>query len=327
MTPLELTATTQPAAARGPRRVAVEIPTLLLILATYAAWCALTLAYGHWPLYVLAPLTALVITLHGSIQHEIVHGHPTRWRSVNRLLAIVPLNLWLPYDRYRHTHHVHHIDARLTDPLDDPESFYWRAEDWARLGPLSRRAHQLQQTLAGRVLIGSFWRIGMFLRDELLALRHSEKRPLIRNTQNVRRVWLEHLAWCVPVVLWLKLVCAMPLWIYFVAMVVPANGILLIRSFAEHRARPGVPERVALVEDSWILGPLFLFNNLHLLHHESPAIPWYQLPGRYRLERERLLAANGGLVYRTYFEVAWRYLFRAHDVIEHPTNRVPAPSA
>ena len=40
---------------------------------------------------------------------------------------MVPLTLWLPYERYRHTHHVHHIDARLTDPLDDPESFYWRA--------------------------------------------------------------------------------------------------------------------------------------------------------------------------------------------------------
>jgi fatty acid desaturase len=327
MTPLELTARTQDAAARGQRRVGVEIPTLLLIVATYGGWCALTLAYGRWPLYILAPALALLLTLHSSLQHEIVHGHPTRWKALNRLLAIVPLSLWLPYERYRHAHHVHHIDVRLTDPLDDPESFYWRAEDWARLGPLSRRAHQLQQTLAGRVLIGSFWRIGMFLRDELLALRHAEKRALIRNEQNVRRVWLEHLGWCVPVVLWLKLVCAMPLWIYVVAMVIPANGILLIRSFAEHRARPGVRERVALVEGSWILGPLFLFNNLHALHHESPAIPWYDLPRRYRLERERLLAANGGLVYRTYFEVAGRYLFRAHDVTEHPTDRVPAPSA
>ena len=324
MTPLEPTATTQKAAAGGPRRAAVEIPTLLLILGTYAAWCALTLAYGRWPLYVLAPLLALVLTLHSSIQHEIVHGHPTRWRELNRLFAIVPLTLWLPYERYRHTHHVHHIDARLTDPLDDPESFYWRAEDWARLGPVARRAQLLQQTLAGRVLLGSFWRIAMFLRDEVLALRHSEQRPLIRNRQNVRRVWLEHLAWCVPVVLWLKLVCAMPLWIYFVAAVIPANGILLIRSYAEHRARQGVRERVATVEGSWFLGPLFLFNNLHSLHHESPAIPWYSLPRRYRLERERLLADNGGLVYRTYFEVAWRYLFRAHDAIEHPTDRVPA---
>ena len=326
MTPIEFTATIEDAAVRGRRDVAVEIPTLLLIVATYGAWCALTFAYGRWPLIVLAPALALVVTLHSSLQHEIVHGHPTRWTALNRLLAIVPLSLWLPYERYRHTHHVHHIDARLTDPLDDPESYYWRAQDWARLGPVARRALRLQQTLAGRVLIGSFWRIGMFLRDELLALAHTEKRALIRNEQSVRRVWLEHLAWCVPVVLWLQLVCAMPLWIYVLAVVIPANGILLIRSFAEHRARPEVPERIAIVEHSWILGPLFLFNNLHALHHESPAMPWYSLPRRYRHERERLLAANGGLVYRTYFEVAWRYLFRAHDVTLHPTDRVPAPA-
>jgi fatty acid desaturase len=327
MTPIEFTATIEDAAVRGRRDVAVEIPTLLLIVATYGAWCALTFAYGRWPLIVLAPALALVVTLHSSLQHEIVHGHPTRWTALNRLLAIVPLSLWLPYERYRHTHHVHHIDARLTDPLDDPESYYWRAQDWARLGPVARRALRLQQTLAGRVLIGSFWRIGMFLRDELLALAHTEKRALIRNEQSVRRVWLEHLAWCVPVVLWLQLVCAMPLWIYVLAVVIPANGILLIRSFAEHLARPAVPERIAIVEGSWLLGPLFLFNNLHALHHESPAMPWYSLPRRYRLERERLLAANGGLVYQTYFEVAWRYLFRAHDVTVHPTDRVPAPAA
>jgi fatty acid desaturase len=119
----------------------------------------------------------------------------------------------------------------------------------------------------------------------------------------------------------------MPLWIYFLALAVPANAIQLIRSFAEHRARPEVPARVAIVEDSWILGPLFLFNNLHSLHHESPLVPWYEYPARYRVIRERLIAENGGLVYRTYFEVARLYLFRAHDVLVHPTGRAPAGAA
>jgi len=115
----------------------------------------------------------------------------------------------------------------------------------------------------------------------------------------------------------------MPLWIYFVAMVVPANGLLLIRAFAEHRWGPGIRERIALVERSWILGPLFLFNNLHSLHHEEPGIPWYEYNARYRLLRERLIAENGGLVYSTYFDVARRYLFRRHDVLPHPLGRVP----
>ena len=316
MAPLELSPTTAPAGgstARAQRR-ALEVPTLALLALVYGSWIVLTLAYGHWPLYVLAPAVAVLLTLHSSLQHEIVHGHPTRWSALNRLLGVVPLSLWLPFERYRFLHRVHHIDARLTDPLDDPESFYLTRAQWQRRTPLTRLILRMQQTLAGRVLIGSWWRMGMFWRAEW---------PLVRTHGAVRTVWLEHLLWCVPVVLWLKLACGMPLWLYALTMVVPANGLLLIRSFAEHRAVPQVPERIALVEQSWLLGPLYLFNNLHALHHENPSIPWYEYPARYRLNRQRLIAANGGLVYSTYFAVARLYLFRAHDATVHPSDRVP----
>jgi fatty acid desaturase len=123
-------------------------------------------------------------------------------------------------------------------------------------------------------------------------------------------------------VIWLKVFCGMPLWIYVVTMILPANAILLIRSFAEHRARPGVRERIAVVEGSWVLGPLFLFNNLHSLHHEAPSIPWYRYNARYRQVRERLAAENGGLIYVTYFDVARRFLFWPHDGLQHPTGRI-----
>jgi fatty acid desaturase len=291
------------------------MPTLLLIVATYGGWLALTAAYAHAPLIIIAPLIVGLLTLHSSIQHEIVHGHPTGWRAVNRLLAIVPLSLWLPYERYRALHHQHHRDARLTDPIDDPETYYWTAEELARQGPVTHALLAAQQTLAGRVLIGSFWRIGLFWAGEWRALRAGQP--------GVARAWLEHLLWCVPVILWLKVLCGMPLWLYVLAMVIPSHGLLLIRAFAEHRASEQVPERIALVENSWILGPLFLFNNLHALHHESPAIPWYRYPAHYRTERARLIAENGGLVYRSYFAVARRYLWRAHDQLQHPTDRVP----
>ncbi len=109
-------------------------------------------------------------------------------------------------------------------------------------------------------------------------------------------------------------------------MVVPGNSILLIRSFAEHRARADVDQRTAIVEGSWLLGPLFLFNNLHSLHHAEPGIPWYRYYPRYRAAREQLIAGNGGLVYRTYFDLAGRYLLRKHDQLEHPLGRAPQPT-
>ena len=298
---------------------AVEFPTLLLAIFVYGGWLGLTLAYGHWPLWVVAPAVALLLTLHSSMQHEVLHGHPTRQQWFNDLIGVVPLSLWLPYRRYRITHLIHHHDERLTDPLDDPESYYWTATGWAAQGGISRLMLRAQQTLAGRMLLGSFWRPAMWLM--------SEQRGIIRNDPGVRAIWLEHLVWCVPVVLWVTRVCHMPLWLYVIAMVIPGNGILLIRSFAEHRARAEIRQRIAIVEDSWLLGPLFLFNNLHSLHHEAPCIPWYRYPAHYRRHRQRLIEENGALVYRTYFEVARRFLWRAHDTLIHPTDRVPRTPA
>lgn len=302
-------------ANRERRRVSVEVPTLLLIFAVYGGWLAITFAYGHWSLWVVAPVTAVLLTLHSSLQHEIVHGHPTRSRLINRLFGMVPLSLWLPFERYRHNHLIHHINSRLTDPFDDPESYYWAPEHWARMRSFRRVLFHMQQTLAGRIVLGSFAHIAHFIRVDT--------RAVLRNEGDVRALWIEHLLWCLPIVVWLKVVCGMPLWIYVLTMVIPGVGILLIRSFAEHRARPGVLERTAIVEGSWILGPLFLFNNLHAMHHEDPAMPWYQYNARYRQVRERLIAANGGLVYCTYFDVARRFLFWPHDVLEHPMGRVP----
>jgi len=293
----------------------VEVPTLLVALVAYGGWLAITFAYRFWPLVIVAPIAALLVTLHGSLQHEIVHGHPTRWERVNRLIAIVPLSLWLPYESYRRSHRAHHNDARITDPLDDPESYYWTPEDWARLSPLSRMIVRIQQTLAGRVTVGAFWAIGRYF--------HAQWRAVVRNETGVRALWLEHLLWCVPVIVWVEVVCGIPLWIYLLTMAIPGTSITLIRSFAEHRARPRVRERIAIVEGSWLLGPLYLFNNLHSLHHEAPSVPWYQYPARYRVIRQRLIAENGGLVYFTYFDVARRYLFKPHDSPVHPMGRIP----
>ncbi|MDE2349868.1 MAG: fatty acid desaturase, partial [Gammaproteobacteria bacterium] len=94
---------------------AVEWPTLALIFADYGGWLAATFAYGRWPLALVASVTALLLTLQSSLQHEIIHGHPTRNARVNRLLGMPPLSLWLPFVRYRQTHLAHHDDERLTD--------------------------------------------------------------------------------------------------------------------------------------------------------------------------------------------------------------------
>jgi fatty acid desaturase len=287
---------------------------MALTLGCYGSWLAVTFCFDALPIWFSLIAGSLLITLHSSLQHEILHGHPTRSRRVNKLLGMIPLSLWIPFERYRQTHLLHHIDERLTDPLDDPESYYWTDEDWRRIGPVGQALVQVQTTLLGRVLVGPFWSMARFLSDEL--------NRVIRNDRGARRVWAEHLLFCIPVLLWLSVVCGIPVWLYVFGMVAPGTAILLIRSFAEHKALPDAPERTAIVENSWILGPLFLFNNLHALHHEQPTIPWYRYPAFYRANRERLVQENGGLVYDSYLEVARRFLLNSHDKPKHPAGRV-----
>lgn len=117
---------------------------------------------------------------------------------------------------------------------------------------------------------------------------------------------------------WIVGVCQMSPWFYLFGILYPGISLSLVRSFAEHRANKAVTERTAIVENARILGPLFLFNNLHAVHHEHPHLPWYRIPGWYQKHRETLIARNGGVVYDTYFDVMRRFLFTPHDDPVHP---------
>ncbi len=300
---------TRGAFARSRTRV-VEWPSVVLCATIHGGFAALTYWHAHLPMPVVALAGALLLAWHSSMQHEFIHGHPTPWRKLNRSLALVPLCLWLPFESYRRSHLVHHCDEALTDPFDDPESYYWAGADWARLGVLGRTVVRVHTTLAGRLILGPAWNIGRYLLGEARAMRAGDRKR--------QRIWAWHMLGVAAVLAWIVGVCHMSLLFYLLGMVYPGTSILLLRSFAEHRARDGMFERTAIVENSRFFGLLFLFNNLHAAHHERPLIPWYELPGWYKANRARLLQANGGLVYDGYGEVARRFLFVPHDVSLHP---------
>ncbi|MCX5512655.1 fatty acid desaturase [Kaistia algarum] len=293
----------------------MEWPTLALVGGAYSAWLALTYFHAALPWWIVSLVGAVLLALHSSLQHEMLHGHPTFSRRLNCLLATPPLSLWLPFESYRISHLIHHRDERLTDPLDDPESRYWTEAAWQRLGPIGHTLILAQSTLLGRMILGPAWNVACFWCTEAGALWRGEG--------PARRIWLAHIVHLVPVVLWLVFVARMDLAFYVFAIVYPGTSILLIRSFAEHRAEASVIERTAIVENARLLGPLFLFNNLHVVHHSLPTLPWYAIPEWYRQNRERLIRENGGLVYASYFDVARRYLFRPHDAVAHPFGRAP----
>ena len=231
----------------------IEWPTVALAVVIYGLWFLTTFAWREIPWPVLLLAGAWIIAWQMNLQHEIIHGHPTPSRAVNDAIGLWPLSLWLPFSLYRTTHLRHHQDANLTDPFEDPESYYWTTAGWRDLGPFGRAVAQAQSTLLGRIVLGPAWMIGRFLTD--LA------RDVWRGKEGVRAVVAWHLVTCVPVLIWVIGVCGMPVWVYLACFIYPGMSLAMVRSFAEHRAAIEPEKRTAIVENA---------------PHSRPAVPLQQ---------------------------------------------------
>ena len=288
----------------------IEWPTLAVAVAIYAAFGLLTWHYHDLPWWLILPLGGYVVAWHGSLQHEVVHGHPTPWALVNEALVLPSLWLWMPFRIYRNSHLRHHTDATLTDPVEDPESFYYTAAQWARLGRLRRCAIWINNTLAGRLLLGParvVWRLAA-----------AEAARLARGDTGHLTAWLLHLTGSVFVLIWAIEVCAIPVLEYLAFFAYPGLSLTLLRSFLEHQAREDGGQRTVIVEAGPVMSLLYLNNNLHALHHAEPRTPWFALPARYRRRREELLARNGDYVMRGYGEVLARFVLWPKEPPVHP---------
>ena len=283
----------------------VEWPTLWLILCAYLAWLA-----GLWSAAIWLPLslalTTLAIVLQASLQHEVIHGHPLPSRWMSQILVVPSLNLAIPFLRFRDTHLAHHQDATLTDPYDDPESNYLAPEVWARLPRPLRAVLRANNTMAGRLVLGPLIGQVMFMAGDLRRL----------GQPNVARAWALHVVAILPVGA-LVSAAPMPVWAYALACYA-ALSILKIRTFLEHQAHARARGRTVIIEDRGPLAFLFLNNNLHVVHHMHPRVPWYRLPALYAANKDRYLRRNFGYRYRSYREVFARHFWCAKDPVAHP---------
>lgn len=294
------------------RRRRIEWPTFLALAGCYAAWAALVWCHAAVPILVFLPLAAYLVALQSSLRHEALHGHPTRSVGLNEALVFPPLCLLIPYRRFRDLHLRHHHDARLTDPYDDPESWYLADGDYRRLSAPARFLLKVNQTLAGRMLIGPVMSVAGLVRNDFKAIRAGDR--------EIARAWAMHGLGCLPVAAFI-FVSGMSLWLYLLLASWPGLSLLMLRTFAEHRAHPEVAKRTAIIEAGPVLSLLFLNNNLHVVHHQRPRVPWYELPALYRAERTRFHADNGGYGFKGYGDLVRRHLFRAKEPVAHPFLR------
>jgi fatty acid desaturase len=290
----------------------IEWPTVIVIVACYAVWALA--GFALWPSYPIMALAVLVfaVALQSSLVHEVLHGHPTRNAQVNEAFVFLPIGVVWPFRRFKTIHLRHHADERLTDPLDDPESYYkalWQHEE---LPEAMKRLLRINNTMVGRFFLGPWLScIGFFIDDAKL---------IAQGDRAIRRAWLMHAAGLAIVIPIVTYGFGIPLWLYILVPVWFGQSLIAIRTFAEHQWSENPEGRTIIVERT-PLAFLFLNNNLHFVHHKSPTVAWYRLPGLFRERRDEWVRMNNGYVFANYFALLKSYAFRAKEPVVHPVLR------
>ena len=298
------------------KRLHFEPQTLAVAGAIYGGFGLVTWYFHQLPLWVVVPIGAVLIAWHGSLQHETIHNHPFTSRRLNAILGGVPLSLFIPYAIYRRSHLWHHrFGGRiLTDPRVDPESFYLMHGTLANAGAPVQFLRRANTTLLGRLILGPWIAIGTFLVGPARSLAAGEGREW--------RIWATHGLAVAALLFWVVGICGINVLLYIACFVYPGQALTLLRSFAEHRANADPAQRTAVVEANPLLSLIFLYNNLHVVHHNRPTLPWYALPAAWRqlqAERGDAPARAAGMVYAGgYIEVLRRYLLRPVIEAEYP---------
>jgi fatty acid desaturase len=277
-----------------------EWPTWLLWVTIVGGWLA-TLAWD-------APLPLRCLALAGlaawymSLQHELIHGHPTRWDAVNRLLGLLPLAVWYPYDLYKTLHLIHHRDHFLTLPGTDPESNYHHPT--GNLGRGKLALFTSQRTVLGRVLVGPALTIAYVLRACAADIAHGDLPALWR--------WLQHIALAVALLAVAAHWGGIPVWAYLAASYT-GLGLAMLRSLYEHRPAREPEHRIVINEAGILWRTLYLNNNYHAVHHAHPGLAWYRIAARYRQDRAAYLQGNGGFLVPGYGWLFVNHLIRPID--------------
>jgi fatty acid desaturase len=284
-------------------------PTWLLIAVIYGGWFGVASHARVLGLPLTALLLAILSTWYMSLQHELLHGHPTRSPFINALLGFAPLAVWFPYRIYRDSHLRHHDDPHLTHPEQDPESYFVSEREWQRAGAAIRALLAFRNTFIGRLLVGPAFAIAATAADALSKIRRGDWRDV--------PAWLAHFVALGMLAAWLQQVCAIPAWILIIGVGYGALSLGSIRSFREHRTASDSAHRTVINEAAWGWRILFLNNNYHLVHHDLPHVPWFALREVYETSRQQYVERSGGFLVKGYSE--WLRLY-ALAPFAHPVH-------
>lgn len=273
------------------RRIAVELspavawPTLALAVAlpaTLLTVIALGLA-GVWPLWACTPVLAVVSYAHYTLVHEAIHGNvvaaPKRLAWINTVVGwIGALGMGAGWPALQRTHVLHHSH---TNTERDPDiavkgTFVQLLVKWAVMVPMS-----LLPMFALRFINAErYRRLGTILNPAEIA--------------QVSAVTLFTLALLAAAIATGHVVDWLMLWFLPTRL-----GILILNIFFQwlphhpfDRTERYLNTRISL----WAAGTfLTLQQNLHLMHHLWPSVPFYNYARLFRRLRP-VLAAEGSRI-------------------------------
>ena len=288
-----------------------EWPTWALIAAIYSLWLSALIWYAVDAGVLPVLLLTVVCAWYMSLQHELVHGHPTRFAHLNRWLGLLPLAVWYPFDIYRDSHLAHHRDELLTFPDADPESNYTDPADFAQCSAPLRALLVAQRTALGRLCITPGFTIFYLLRPLASA-------GYWRSGGRIW-IWAQHLVVLAGLLWVVRATTGMPPWVYLAAGYA-ALGLACMRSLYEHRPAARPAHRIVVNEAGWFWRLLYLNNNYHAVHHARPGLPWYAIPAAYEAERARFVNGTGGFLIPGYNRFFLRHLFKPVDAPNQATR-------
>lgn len=254
----------------------VSVPTVLLFTGGAMVWTGATwlVVTGAAPLWVTIPLHALVTFTMFTVLHESTHHAAGRLTWVNELLGRLAMPFVAAYGSFplvRYIHLEHHRNTN-EDAHTDPDA-------WTAHGPWWQ--------LPLRWLTIDFWYARFYV------ARQRTRPPSERiETAAVVTLSLAAFAW---------LTVSGHGWELLMVYLIPQRVGLAVLAWwfdwlphhdlgAQRQNRFGATRvRVGL---EWLMTPIMLCQNYHLVHHLHPAIPFYRYLRTWRDNRDAYLARD-----------------------------------
>ena len=293
----------------------VEWETLFLILFCYSLWILILVflmpGFESFILRIFGTIVLIyLVTLHSSLMHEVIHDHPTKLTWLNECLVGVNIGLLIPFKQFKKSHLDHHEVVHLTDPIKDPESYYFELEEWNNAGRFKRLFIFIRNTLIGRLFFEPIFYLIKFFSDQIFCL--------YKGNYLVKLGLLTHIIGIVPVLIILQFSSVFSIPNYLLFVCIPSTILLMLRTYIEHRLEADKAHQSVIVESGTIMSLMFLYNNYHAIHHAYPKLSWYLIKGCFEKDRNKWILKINNYYFLNYFEIFRKFSFKPPKWLERP---------